>query len=64
MTKTRRTKVTAPEDSIRTLNAVEPAEDKAQVLRARRRPHVGVARSVDAKSASDLTGDPVADDVH
>ena len=72
----RRTTVTAPETTIRTLEAearrrsvpltailLEAVQEKARALRAERRPHVGVARSVDGLSAAELTAEPVAEDV-
>ena len=74
MTQRRRTTVSAPEAAIRTLEAEaqrrrvplatllrEAVEEKAQELRARRRPRVGVARSTDGLRASDVTAEPVAE---
>lgn len=71
----RRTTVTAPVDSLRTLEAEaqrrgtslsvvlrEAVEDKATALRGARRPRVGVARSTDGRSAAEVTAEPVADD--
>jgi hypothetical protein len=71
----RRTTVSAPEDVLRTIQAEadrrgvslsavlrEAVEEKAQALRATRRPRVGVARSVDGRRAADVTAEPVAED--
>jgi len=74
MMQLRRTTVTAPEDTIRTLEAEarrrnvplaavlrEALDEKAKELRARRRPRVGVARSTDGRSAAEVTAEPVAE---
>jgi hypothetical protein len=74
MTQLRRTTVSAPHATIRTLEAEaqrrqvplasllrEAIEEKAQALRTRRRPRVGVARSTDGRSAADVTAEPVAE---
>jgi hypothetical protein len=74
MTQLRRTTVSAPQDTIRTLEAEaqrrrvplasllrEAVEEKAQALRAGRRPRVGVARSTDGRRAADVTAEPVAE---
>lgn len=44
------------------LNAMlaEAVQDKAQALRQRQRPQVGVARSSDGRSAADVAAEPVA----
>lgn len=73
MTHLRRTTVSAPPSTIRTLEAEarrrsvplatllrEAVEEKAQALRTGRRPRVGVARSTDGRSAAELTAEPVA----
>jgi len=75
MTQLRRTTVSAPTAAIGTLEAEarrrgvplatllrEAVEEKAQVLRERRRPRVGVARSTDGRSAADVTAEPVAEE--
>lgn len=75
MTQLRRTTVSAPQTTIRTLEAEaqrrqvplatllrEAVEEKAQALRTRRRPRVGVARSSDGRSAADITAEPVAEE--
>ena len=75
MTHLRRTTVSAPQDALRTLEAEaerrqvplatilrEAVEEKAMELRTRRRPRVGVARSVDERTAADLTAEPVAEE--
>jgi hypothetical protein len=75
MTQLRRTTVSAPQAAIRTLEAEaqrrrvslatllrEAVEEKAQDLRTRRRPRVGVARSTDGRSAAEVTAEPVAED--
>jgi hypothetical protein len=72
----RRTTVTAPEETLRTLEAeaerrsvplnallLEAVVEKALALRSQRRPRVGVGRSVDGRSAAELTAEPVADEV-
>ncbi|OGO57136.1 MAG: hypothetical protein A2V84_12515 [Chloroflexi bacterium RBG_16_70_13] len=74
MTQLRRTTVTAEEATLRTLQAEaqrrrvplatllrEAVEEKARDLRRRRRPRVGVARSVDGRSAADVTAEPIAE---
>jgi len=71
----RRTTVLVDEDALATLGFEakrrnvplaellrEAIDDKVVTLRTARRPRVGVARSSDGRSASDMTGDPVADD--
>lgn len=68
--------MTAPEEALRTLEAeaelrsvplnallLEAVLEKAQALRAQRRPRVGVGRSLDGRSAAELTAEPVADEV-
>jgi len=75
MTQLRRTTVSAPQATIRTLEAEaqrrrvslatllrEAVEEKAQELRTRRRPRVGVARSTDGRSAAEVTAEPVAEE--
>jgi len=75
MTHIRRTTVSAPQDALRTLEAEaerrqvplatilrEAVEEKAMELRTRRRPRVGVARSVDGRTAADVTAEPVAEE--
>lgn len=75
MTQIRRTTVSAPQAAIRTLEAEagrrgvslatllrEAVEEKAKVLRERRRPRVGVARSTDGRRAADVTAEPVAEE--
>ncbi len=75
MTQLRRTTVSAPEAAIRTLEAEaqrrtvplatllrEAVEEKAQQLRTRRRPRVGVARSTDGRRAADVTAEPIAEE--
>jgi predicted DNA-binding ribbon-helix-helix protein len=70
-----RTTVTAPPDVIRTLQAeadrrgvslatllCEAVEEKAHALRTARRPRVGVARSIDGRSAADVTAEPAAEE--
>ncbi len=77
MTQLRRTTVSAPPATIRTLEAEaqrrsvplatllrEAVEEKAQALRNARRPRVGVARSSDGRSAAEVTAEPVADEPH
>lgn len=71
----KRTTVTAASDVLRTLQmeadrrgvsfaAVlrEAVEEKAQALRAARRPRVGVARSSDGRRAAEVTAEPVAEE--
>ncbi len=75
MAQLRRTTVSAPQSTIRTLEAEaqrrsvplatllrEAVEEKAQMLRKARRPRVGVARSTDGRSAADVTAEPVAEE--
>ncbi len=40
----------------------EAVEEKAQALRAARRPRVGVGRSTDGRGAAAVTSEPIADD--
>lgn len=64
----------APANDLRTLEAEaerrgvslatvlrEALEEKARVLRERRRPRVGVARSTDGRSAREVTSEPIAE---
>jgi hypothetical protein len=75
MDQLRRTTVTAQVSALRTLEAEahrrgvplstllrEAVEDRALELRRQRRPHVGVARSTDGRTARDVTAEPIADD--
>lgn len=75
MMKIRRTTVSASEDTLGTLEAEarrrgvsvaavlrEAVDEKAQALRAARRPRVGVARSSDGLTAREVTAEPVADE--
>lgn len=68
-----RTTVTADEADLETLRAearrrgvslstvlAETVAEKARVLRRRRRPQVGVARSTDGRSAADVASTPIA----
>lgn len=77
MTQLRRTTVSAPTGTIRTLEAEaqrrnvslaailrEAVEEKAQALRKARRPRVGVARSTDGRSAAEVTAEPIAEPPH
>ena len=77
MTQLRRTTVSAPRAVLATLEAEaqrrnvplatllrEAVEEKAQELRMRRRPRVGVARSSDGLSAAEVTAEPVAEEPH
>jgi hypothetical protein len=70
----RRTTVTAPDDALDTLEAearrrgvslstvlAEAVQDKAESIRAARRPRVGLGRSQDGRSAAELTAEPVAE---
>ena len=70
----RRTTVTADVDALATLEAearrrsvslsavlAEAVDEKAQAIRAGRRPRLGVARSSDGRSAAELTAEPVAE---
>lgn len=65
--------MTASEEALRTLEAEavrrgtslsallgEAVEEKAEALRRRRRPRVGVARSTDGRRAAEVTSEPVA----
>jgi hypothetical protein len=69
----RRTTIAADEDDLATLEAeakrrgtpltsvvAEAISEKALALRTRRRPHVGVARSTDGRSAAEVAAEPVA----
>jgi hypothetical protein len=69
----RRTTLSAPAEELATLEReaqrrgvaltvvlAEAVRDKAEALRSAHRPRVGVARSTDGRSASALTGEPVA----
>ena len=71
----RRTTISASEDSLGTLEAEarrrsvsvaailrEAVDEKAESLRAARRPRVGVARSSDGLAAAEVTAEPVADE--
>jgi hypothetical protein len=73
MMQTKRTTVTAMEESLRILEAEaerrgislsmvlrEAVEEKAEAVRTRRRPRIGIARSTDGRAARDLTSEPVA----
>ena len=75
MTQLRRTTVSAPPGTIRTLEAEaqrrsvplaavlrEAIEEKAEALRSSRRPRVGVGRSNDRRSAAEVTAQPIADE--
>lgn len=75
MTDSRRTTVSAPTSVIRTLEAEaqrrrvplatllrEAVEEKAAALRRGRRPRVGVARSIDGRSAAEVTAEPIAEE--
>ena len=75
MTDLRRTTVSAPPGALRTLEAEaerrrvpltvllrEAVEEKAEALRAARRPRVGVARSTDGLTAAEVTAEPIADE--
>jgi hypothetical protein len=70
----RRTTVTADEAALDTLAAearrrgvaltavlAEAVEDKAESIRAARRPRIGIGRSSDGRSAAELTAEPVAE---
>ena len=74
MTQLRRTTVSAPPATLRTLEAEarrrnvplttllrEAVEEKAHALRAARRPRVAVGRSTDGRSAVELTAEPIAE---
>jgi hypothetical protein len=71
----KRTTVSAPVDSLATLEAeakrrgtslsavlAEAVNEKAAAIRNGRRPRVGVARSVDGRSARDTTEEPIAEE--
>lgn len=75
MSQLRRTTVTAPRSTLRTLEAEaqrrgvplnallrEAVEEKARELRRQRRPRVGVARSTDGRGARELTAEPIAEE--
>jgi hypothetical protein len=75
MSQLRRTTVTAPRTTLRTLEAEaqrrgvslttvlrEALEEKANELRRQRRPRVGVARSADGRAARELTAEPIAEE--
>ncbi len=75
MTQLRRTTVATLPADLRTLEAEaerrgvaltailrEAVEEKAQELRNRRRPRLGVARSTDGRSAADVTAEPIAEE--
>ncbi len=77
MVRIRRTTISASSAALGTLEAEanrrgipvsvllrEAVEDKAQALRASRRPRVGVGRSTDGASAADVTSEPVAEEPH
>ena len=70
----RRTTVAAPEEALRTLEAEasrrgvpltavlrDAVEEKADAIRRARRPHVGVARSTDGRTAAEVTAEPIAE---
>jgi hypothetical protein len=70
----RRTTVTADEAALDTLAAearrrgvaltavlAEAVEDKAESIRAARRPRIGIGRSSDGRSAAELTAEPIAE---
>ena len=70
----RRTTVTADVDALATLEAearrravslsavlAEAVDEKAQAIRAGRRPRLGIARSSDDRSAAEVTAEPVAE---
>lgn len=69
----RRTTITADADDLATLEAeakrrgstltkvvAEAISEKAATLRARRRPHVGIARSTDGRTAAEVASEPIA----
>lgn len=75
MTQLRRTTVSAPDATLRSLEAEaqrrrvplavllrEAVEEKARELRTRRRPRVGVARSTDGRSAVEVTAEPISEE--
>lgn len=75
MTQLRRTTVTAPRATLRTLEVEaerrgvpltallrEAVEEKASALRRQRRPRLGLARSTDRRSARELTAEPIAEE--
>ena len=70
----RRTTVSADHEALDTLEAearrrgvslsallAEAVDEKAESIRAARRPRVGVGRSRDGRSAAELTAEPVAE---
>ena len=72
-TAVRRTTVTARRSSLDTLEAeahrrgvaltavlAEAIDEKASALHAARRPRLGIARSTDGRSASEVTAQPIA----
>jgi hypothetical protein len=72
-TAVRRTTVTARRSSLDTLEAearrrgvalttvlAEAIDEKASALHATRRPRLGIARSIDGRSAAEVTAQPVA----
>lgn len=74
MAQLRRTTVSAPPETLRTLGAEarrrnvplsallrEAVEEKAHALRTARRPRVAVARSTDGRSAAEVTAEPIAE---
>jgi hypothetical protein len=73
MSQLRRTTVSARRASLDTLEAearrrgvslstimAEAIDEKARTLHAARRPHLGIARSTDGRSAAELTSEPIA----
>jgi hypothetical protein len=69
----RRTTLSAPAEELATLEReaqrrgvaltvvlAEAVSEKAEALRSRRRPRVGVARSTDGRSAAEVTAEPIA----
>lgn len=73
MNRMRRTTVSAPAESLATLEGearrrsvpltavlAEAVDEKAVAIRAGRRPRVGLGRSTDGRSAAELTAEPVA----
>jgi hypothetical protein len=73
MNEMQRTTITVPGSALATLQAeadrrgvslttvvAEAVTEKATSLRAGRRPRVGVARSVDGRTAAEVTAEPVA----
>ena len=70
----RRTTVSADHEALDTLEAearrrgvslsallAEAVDEKAETIRAARRPRVGLGRSRDGRSAAELTAEPVAE---